>query len=109
MTNDATAATTEMGRRFMSANVGAHEPSVAHAEPNQLVMNAGEQLIEKGPAQGAAGLRAIEVALSTRSIAVSEPGGRAPSSVHGHPNPDRWLTRALTSSSEVEVFADDVE
>ena len=75
------------------------------------VVNAGEQLIEQGRAEGrergrAEGLRdAITTALSVRAVALSELGHVRLASCADVAVLTLWLTRAMTAASEAEVFA----
>ena len=66
-------------------------------------MNAAQQLIEQGRVEG---LRTgILAALSARTVALSEVGRARIASCVDVATLTRWLTRAVTASSEVAVCA----
>jgi hypothetical protein len=85
--------------------------TVAGPQGAEDVVNAGEQLIEQGRAEGrergrAEGLRdAIATALSVRAVALSELGRVRLASCGEVAVLTQWLTRAMTAASEAEVFA----
>jgi hypothetical protein len=75
---------------------------VAGPEGKEDVMNAAEQLIEQGRAEG---LRAgIAAAFSARAVSLSEMGRARLTSCADVATLTRWLTRAVTATSEAEVF-----
>jgi predicted transposase/invertase (TIGR01784 family) len=76
---------------------------VAGEQGKEDVMNAGEQLIAEGRVEG---LRtAIETALSARGLSLSEAGRAKLASCADAGVLTRWLARAVTVGSEVDVFA----
>ena len=91
------------------------EASIAGAHGQEDIVNAGERLIEQGRAEGlergrtegrAEGLRtAIATALVARSVALSEAGRARIASCSDIDTLTRWLGRAVTATSEAEVFA----
>lgn len=86
--------------------------SIAGPRGREDVVNAAEQLIEQGRAEGLErgreGLRAaIATALSARSVPVSTLGGARIASCTDVDVLTRWLARAVTASTEAEVFAND--
>lgn len=74
-------------------------------------MNAAEQLIEQGRAEGlergrVEGLRTgILAALSARAVILSEVGRARIASGSDVPTLTRWLTRSVTAATEADVFA----
>jgi predicted transposase/invertase (TIGR01784 family) len=94
---------------------------VAGPEGAEDVMNAAEQLIAEGEKRGEKrgelkgelrgeqkGLRvAIATALGARAVSLSEFGSARIASCSDVETLTRWLTRAVTASSEAEVFASD--
>lgn len=82
---------------------------VAGPEGRQDVMNAAEQLIEQGRAEGhATGLRAaITTALSARAVPMSELARARIAACTDIPLLTRWLARAVTASVEADVFTGD--
>ena len=82
---------------------------VAGPEGKDDVVNAGEQLTEQGRAQGVTqGLRAaIGTALTARGIALSELARARVASCSDVTLLTAWLSRAVTASTESEIFAGD--
>ena len=84
---------------------------VAGPEGEEDVMNAAEQLIAEGERRGEQrgeqkGLRAaIVTALEARSVPLSEVGRARVASCTDVATLTRWLARAVTASSEADVFA----
>ncbi len=79
---------------------------VAGPQGAEDVVNAAEQLIEQGRTEGLAGLRAgIAAALSARTVVLSEMGRARLASCTDIATLTRWLTRAVTATSEAAVFA----
>jgi hypothetical protein len=70
------------------------------------LVNLAEKLIEQGRTEGRAeGLRdAIEATLSTRGLSLSERGRARLHACTRVETLTRWLTRAVTAASEVDVF-----
>jgi hypothetical protein len=70
------------------------------------MMNAGDQLIEQGRAEGEAkGLRAaIAAVLSARAVPLSESGRARIASCADVVTLTRWLERAAMAPSDAEVF-----
>jgi hypothetical protein len=73
-------------------------------------VNAAEQLIEQGRAEGLErgreGLRAgILAALTARAVVLSEVGRARIASCADVATLTRWLTRAVTATSEAAIFA----
>jgi hypothetical protein len=76
---------------------------VAGPQGAEDVVNAAQQLIEQGRAEG---LRAaISTALVTRSLSLSELGRARLAACNDGPTLTRWLARAITAGTEAEVFA----
>jgi flagellar biosynthesis/type III secretory pathway protein FliH len=102
---------------------------VAGPQGQEDVVNAAEQLIEQGRAEGlqkgraeglqkgraeglqkgrAEGLRsAIATALSSRAVVLSELGDARLAACTDVDVLKRWLTRAITAAAEAEIFADE--
>ncbi len=82
---------------------------VAGPQGREDVMNAGEQLIEQGRAEGLAkGFRAaVMEVVGARRIALSDRGRARLSACHDVATLQRWLVRAATAGSEAEIFAED--
>jgi hypothetical protein len=79
---------------------------VAGPEGQEDVMNAADQLREEGRAEGLEGLRTgIAAALSARAIPLSDFGRARLASCASVATLTRWLTHAVTATSEAEVFA----
>ena len=80
---------------------------VAGPQGREDVMNAAEQLIEQGRTEGEIkGLRtAIAGVLETRRLVLSEVGRARLTSSADVAMLTRWLQRAVTASSEAQVFA----
>jgi predicted transposase/invertase (TIGR01784 family) len=83
---------------------------IAGPEGKEDLMNMGERLIEQGRSEGlAAGLRtAIATALSARGLSLSEAGRAKLATCADADVLTRWLARAVTVSSENEVFVGEV-
>ena len=86
---------------------------IAGPQGREDVMNAAEQLIEQGRAEGhargqAEGLRgAIATALTARAVPMSELSRAQIEACTDLATLTRWLARAVTASSEADVFAGD--
>jgi len=86
---------------------------IAGPEGREDVMNAGEQLRAEGREQGreqgrAEGLRAaVTAVMSARQLPLSEAGRARLASCTDVATLTRWHARALTATTEGEVFADD--
>jgi predicted transposase/invertase (TIGR01784 family) len=80
---------------------------VAGPQGAEDVVNAAEQLIEQGRAEGRGeGLRAaIATALAARAVPLSEVGRARLASCTDVATLTRWLTRAVSATSEATVFA----
>jgi predicted transposase YdaD len=88
---------------------------VAGPQGQEDVMNAGEQLIAQGRAEGERQGRAegeidalrtaISIALSARALPLSEPGRARLASCVDVAALTVWLARAVTAASEADVFA----
>jgi hypothetical protein len=79
---------------------------VAGSQEDEDVVNAGEQLIEQGRAEGRAeGLRdALTRVLAARKLRVSELGRTRLASCADVATLSVWLERAVTAATEAEVF-----
>lgn len=83
---------------------------VAGPQGKEDVVNAAEQLIEQGRAEGREGLRsAIAKALSARSVTLSEVGRARIWACTSIETLTQWLERAITATSEADVFANNGE
>jgi hypothetical protein len=85
---------------------------IAGPEGREDVMNAGEQLRAEGREQGRAeGLEALRAAVNTvmsaRQLPLSEAGLARLASCRDVATLTRWHARAVTATTEGEVFADD--
>ena len=85
---------------------------IAGPEGREDVMNAGEQLRAEGREQAeqgrAEGLRAaVTAVMSARQLPLSEAGRARLASCTDVATLTRWHARALTATTEGEVFADD--
>lgn len=81
---------------------------VAGPEGQEDVVNAGEQLIERGRAQGLEGLRkALEAAATARGLVLSEFARARVVSCTDTSVLTQWLVRAVTASTESEIFVVD--
>ena len=80
---------------------------ILQAAPAEDVMNAAQQLIEQGRADGRAdGLReAISHVLAARKLPLRELGSARMASCTDVEALTAWLERAATAASEAEVFA----
>ena len=81
---------------------------IAGPEGREDVMNAGEQLRAEGREEGAEGLRAaVTTAMSVHQLTLSEAGRARLASCTDVATLTRWHARAVTASTEDEIFADE--
>jgi hypothetical protein len=80
---------------------------VAGANGAEEVMNAGDRLIAQGREQGLVGLRGgITTAVTARGLRLSDLGQARIASCNDIATLTTWLARAVTASSEADIFAD---
>ena len=81
---------------------------IAGPEGREDVMNAGEQLRAEGRAEGLEALRAaVTTVMSAHQLTLSEAGRARLASCTDVATLTRWHARAVTATTEAEIFADE--